>query len=233
MALDTCDPFDTIPPLLTPIIERNEPRGARAWRVRIAALEPSQCGVYFPTKRGAVMWLSENARYWARGATKHCELAGLIAPAPLEIETVHGWGVAEPFDPALDQGEHSPPGGYATCGDPIIWRLGEVQDLARHRLGWSGERWQLSLCYRFGLDNEARNVAWERAVADLASGTLSPSDLVALRATPETEGYLRLAHIEELRRRKGFGGSSHRTPEHFAREYWSGYYTPTHCWGST
>ena len=228
MMIDACDPSDTIPPLLAPVIERGEPRGPRAWQVRLAALDAHECRMFAPTKKAAQEWVSANGKSWAKHAAACCERAGLLAFAPLAIETVSRWQDREPFDRNLDMGDHTPRGGNPTCGDPIVLRLAHVTDLARHRLGWTSERWRASLD-QWSIDADRRRAAWDRAILDLKAGELSTDDLAVMRATPETAGYLRLDGfiLEDLRRRVGFTGWD------ALRElaaYWTGERSRTHCW---
>jgi hypothetical protein len=132
------------------------------------------------------------------------------------------------LDRNLDQGDHAPRGGNPTCGDPIVLRLAHVTDLARHRLGWTSERWRASLD-QWSIDADRRRAAWDQAIRDMEAGNLSDSDLVALRAEPHTAPYLRLGWwLDDLRRNVAIGSGWSTTADLAA--YWTGERSRTHCW---
>lgn len=228
MMIDACDPSDTIPPLLAPVVERSEPRGPRAWQVRLAALDAHECRMFAPTKKAAQEWVNANGKSWARHAGECCAQAGLLAFAPLAVETVSRWQDREPFDRNLDMGDHAPRGGNPTCGAPIVVRLGSHSDLARARLGWTEERWRVSLD-QWSVDADRRRAAWDQAIRDMEAGNLSDSDLAALRTEPHTAPYLRLGwRLDDLRRDVAIGSGWSTTRDLAA--YWTGERSRAHCW---
>ena len=192
------DRAEDAPALLRPRVERVEPRGRSAWRVR-CELDPSDCWARESTKRAASTRLSgAGLRRWLRYAGEAAERAGVVALAPLSPDA----GPAcvrvdvEPFDPALRFSPHDRGGGWPTCGDPVGGLLGGHAALATLRLrraGWTDDRLAdvRRMADRDALDWGRWVDALERARADLAAG-VGDDEAAALGADEATRGYLRL-----------------------------------------
>ena len=201
-AAATCESWpdraEDAPALLRPRVERVEPRGRSAWRVR-CELDPSDCWARERTKRDASTRLSgAGLRRWLRYAGEAAERAGVVAPAPLPPDAgpacvrIH----VEPFNPALRFSPHDRGGGWPTCGDPVGGLLGGHAALATLRLrraGWTDDRLAdvRRMADRDALDWGRWVDALERARADLAAG-VGDDEAAALGADETTRGYLRL-----------------------------------------
>ena len=222
--IDRCQNPDEAPACLEPHVERNH--NNRGWRVVCDALG-REFFHHVERKRDAAPLLSgEGRRRWLAAAAREVVnpwRRPIWCSAPF-VSQACGQHEVEPLDRALDQGDHAPQGGWPTCGDPIVWRLGGVCELARARLGWPAERWAESIRDRWTRDAEARGAAWTAARTDLETGALSDDDAAALRATPETVGYLRLRHVDELRRRL------YPPTLGELRDFWLGEGARTTCW---
>lgn len=188
---DICETNAAPHPLLRPVVERNEPRGPRAWVVRVAALDAHKCCLYAPTKREAQTWTEGDLlRRWADHAAHCLAMEHKIAPAPAQPSACDRWHVEAWGDP-----------GVWGCGRAPAGDLGNEADLVRFRLGWSKERYSASFD-RWCADNDVRNVAWQKAVESLAAADLTPEEAAAMNATPETIGYYRMTwRLDDLRRR--------------------------------
>lgn len=213
----TCEAPDAPPhPMLRPVVERNEPRGGRAWVVRIAALDAHRCCLYAPTKREAQTWTEgDKLQRWADHAAYCLAVDGKIMSASLppsacERRHVEAW---------------DDPGVYG-CGRAPAGDLGHEADLVCFRLGWSKERYSASFD-RWCSDNDVRNVAWQKAVESLAAADLTPEEAAALSATPETIGYYRMTwRLDDLRRQH------HPLAGRGLGEWWASDAPSQTCWAS-
>lgn len=186
------------PALLRPRVERVDPRGRSAWRVR-CELDPFNCWARESTKRDASTRLSgDGLRRWLRYAGEAAERAGVVVPAslPPDVGPACVRVDVEPFDPALRFSPHDRGGGWPTCGDPVGGLLGGHAALAALRLrraGWTDERIAdvRRMADRDALDWGRWVDALEQARVDLAAG-VGDDEAAALGADDATRGYLRL-----------------------------------------